>query len=113
VEAWQRGDLDRFGELMRASGESSIHNYECGAPHLIEIFEILSDCPGVYGARFSGGGFRGACIGLSDPAARETIREAVQARYPARFPEMRDRFRVYFCQPGGGAELWRGLEPGS
>lgn len=107
VEAWRRGDLGHFGELMRASGESSIHNYECGAPHLIEIFDILNQCPGVYGSRFSGAGFRGSCIGLSDPAAREIIREAVEARYPARFPEMKDKFGVFFCRPGGSAGIKR------
>lgn len=104
VAAWEAGNLDAFGQLMAASGHSSIVNYECGSPHLISLYEILNDCSGVYGARFSGAGFRGACIGLSDPAQREAIVEAVHREYPARHPEMQGRFNVFFCKPDGSAQ---------
>ncbi|MTI59432.1 MAG: hypothetical protein FH762_05475 [Firmicutes bacterium] len=68
VEAWKDGDLEKFGRLMFESGESSVHNYQCGCPELITIFEILKNTSGVYGACFSGAGYRGCCIGLIDPA---------------------------------------------
>ncbi|MFQ6638251.1 hypothetical protein Gotur_016964 [Gossypium turneri] len=33
LEAWASGDLRAFGELMTASGLSSIKNYECGTTY--------------------------------------------------------------------------------
>ena len=68
VTAWETGNLKLFGKLSFDSCESSIHNYECGSPELIAIYEIMRELPGVYGGRFSGAGFKGACIALVDPA---------------------------------------------
>jgi galacturonokinase len=47
VEAWRSGDLDRFGALMTASGESSIRLYECGTPPLIDLYHTLVETEGV------------------------------------------------------------------
>ncbi|KAF5934828.1 hypothetical protein HYC85_025957 [Camellia sinensis] len=66
LEAWASGNLEDFGELISASGLSSIQNYECGCEPLIQLYEILLRAPGVYGARFSGAGFRGCCIAFVD-----------------------------------------------
>lgn len=107
VEAWREGDIARFGELVTASGESSIKWYECGSPHLITLYEVLRDARGVYGTRFSGAGFRGNCIALIDPAARDEIAEAVHARYPAAHPDVADKYSIHFCTADGGARLLR------
>lgn len=106
VAAWQAGDLVRLGALMSESGESSIKYYESGSPQLITLYETLRDTPGVYGARFSGAGFRGNCIALIDPAARQTIAEAIHRRYPAAHPDYADVYSIHYCQPDGPAELW-------
>ena len=103
IVAWRKGDLDTLGQLIRASGASSINNYECGCEHLITIYEILNACPGVYGARFSGAGFRGCCIGLINPAYKDNIVEAIQRRYPQVHPDIADKYGVYFCHPAGKA----------
>ena len=108
VVAWRAGDLERVGQLINESGESSVHNYESGCPHLITLFDILKDCPGVYGARFSGGGFRGSCIGLVNPAYREEIRAAIDASYPRTHPDVADSYSVHFCKLDGPARLWNG-----
>jgi len=108
VKAWQKGDLEGMGRLINASGASSIHNYECGCPHLITLYNILSQCPGVYGVRFSGAGFRGACIGLINPAYRKEIRATIDAQYPLEHPDVADLYSVHFCRPGGPARLWHG-----
>lgn len=105
VEAWKRGDLMTLGALMRESGRSSIENYECGSPHLIALYEILNETSGVYGARFSGAGFRGSCVALSDPDKREQILTAVGASYPARHPDVAESYSLHFCQPSGRAEV--------
>jgi galactokinase/galacturonokinase len=103
--AWRKGDLDALGQLIRASGASSINNYECGCEHLITLYEILNACPGVYGARFSGAGFRGCCIGFSNPAHREDIVETIHHRYPQAHPDVADKYGIYFCRPAGKATV--------
>lgn len=105
VEAWQRGDLREFGRLVTASGESSVKWYECGSPQLITLYDTLASTPGVYGARFSGAGFRGNCIALIDPAAREEIAEAVHARYPQAHPDAAERYSIHFCRADGSVRL--------
>ncbi len=105
VAAWRKGDLDTLGQLISASGASSINNYECGCEHLITIYEILNACPGVYGVRFSGAGFRGCCIGLINPAYKENIAEEIHRRYPQAHPDVADEYGVYFCHPAGKATV--------
>jgi galactokinase len=105
IVAWRKGDLDTLGQLISASGASSINNYECGCEHLITIYEILNACPGVYGARFSGAGFRGCCIGLINPAYQGNIVETIQRRYPQVHPDVADKYGVYFCHPAGKATV--------
>jgi galactokinase len=105
VAAWRKGDLDVLGQLISASGASSINNYECGCEHLITVYEILNACPGVYGARFSGAGFRGCCIGLIHPAYKGNIAEEIHRRYPQAHPDVADKYGVYFCHPAGKATV--------
>jgi galactokinase len=108
VDAWRAGDLYEMGRLINASGASSVYNYESGCPQLITLYEIMRACPGVYGARFSGGGFRGSCIGLVNPAHRDEIATTIEARYPVAHPEMDGQYSVHFCCLDGPARLWNG-----
>jgi len=105
MAAWRAGDLDEIGRLINASGASSVYDYESGCPHLITLYNILRECPGVYGARFSGAGFRGSCIGLVNPAYEQEIVAAIDAQYPARHPDVAQDYSVHFCQTGGPACL--------
>ncbi len=103
VTAWESGNLPLFGQLMFASCESSIHNYECGSPELIAIYDIMRTTKGIYGGRFSGAGFKGACVALIDPAERENIRQTITNRYLEQFPEYEHTFEVHFVHPTNGA----------
>ncbi len=109
VQAWQAGDLARFGALMNQSGHSSVHQYECGSPQLITLYEILSqlsrDGGGVHGARFSGAGFRGSCVALIDPAASGQIIDAVHERYPPKHPQQAEHYSVHICRSAGAAQV--------
>jgi len=105
VEAWRSGRIEQMGQLMRESGASSVYNYESGSPHLTTLYEILCECPGVYGARFSGGGFRGSCIGLSDPNQREEIVAFIADRYPAAHTDIAGLYSIHFCQTSEAAHL--------
>ncbi len=105
VTAWETGNLKLFGKLSFDSCESSIHNYECGSAELIAIYEIMRSLPGVYGGRFSGAGFKGACIALVDPAEKENIEREITRRYLEKFPEYETTFKVYFVKPDNGARF--------
>ena len=105
VEAWSRGDIATFGKLVFESCESSIHHYECGSPELIALYEIMRETEGVHGGRFSGAGFKGACIALVDPAKEQEIEQRVRTGYLKRFPQYRDTMEIFFCHPSGGVEF--------
>lgn len=105
VTAWESGNIELFGRLCFDSCESSIHNYECGSPELMAIYKILRDLPGVYGGRFSGAGFKGACIALIDPAQKELIEREVTRRYLEQFPEYEKTFKTYFVHSDEGARF--------
>ena len=105
VTAWETGNLKLFGKLSFDSCESSIHNYECGSPELIAIYDIMRSLPGVYGGRFSGAGFKGACIALVDPAHKENIEKVLTERYLAQFPEYEKTFQVFWVKPDDGARF--------
>ncbi len=105
LELWRAGDMAGFGRLVTESGRSSVENYECGNPYLRSAFEALRACPGVYGARFSGAGFRGCCIGLAEPGAEEEIGGRALRAYLRAHPDMEGRAEVYFCRSADGAGL--------
>ncbi len=105
VMAWEEGDLEKFGQLMFESCESSMNNYECGSPELIALYKIMRRTPGIYGGRFSGAGFKGACIAIIDPTKEEEIREFVTAEYLKEYPQYKDSFEIFFCNPANGVDF--------
>jgi galactokinase len=103
--AWQAGDIAAFGKLVTESGESSIANYECGSPPLIDLFRLIAATPGVYGSRFSGAGFRGCCLALVDSSRAESIAAEVQQAYHRLHPELADAAHVWLCDTADGARI--------
>jgi galactokinase/galacturonokinase len=65
----------------------------------------MLETPGIYGGRFSGAGFKGACIALVDPSRKAEVEAAVTEKYLSRFPQYKDTFRVYFCKSDDGARF--------
>ena len=102
AQAFRAGDIAAFGQLVFESGLSSIQNYETGSEHLIALYEALTQADGVYGARFSGAGFKGCCVALVDPARREQCVEYVTGKYLSRFPELRGAYSVHVCKTEDG-----------
>ena len=105
VTAWETGNLKLFGKLSFDSCESSIHNYECGSPELIAIYEIMRSLPGVWGGRFSGAGFKGACIAMVDPNCKDNIEKVLTEKYLEQFPEYEKTFQVFWVRPDDGARF--------
>lgn len=105
ITAWEKGDLNWFGRLSFESCESSIHNYECGSPELVAIYNAMRQTDGIYGGRFSGAGFKGACIALCDPNKIEAIEQSVREKYLSEFPQYKDAMECYFCDVADGARI--------
>lgn len=105
ITAWESGNIKLFGKLSFDSCESSIHNYECGSPELISIYEIMRKLPGVYGGRFSGAGFKGAVIALVDPEYKEQIEQEITKQYLELYPEYEQTFKVFWVKSDEGARF--------
>lgn len=105
AEAWRNGDIEAFGKLSFASGESSIYNYETGSPELKALYEIMTKTEGIYGGRFSGAGFKGCCMALINPSFEESIKETVEREYLKIFPELEGKYSSYICESADGVEL--------
>ncbi|KAM1380790.1 hypothetical protein ACFX2I_022476 [Malus domestica] len=108
-EAWASGRFKDFGMLISESGLSSIQNYECGSEPLIQLREILLRAPGVYGARFSGAGFRGCCVALVDAGHADEAASFVREEYNKVQPELARQLNhdtaVMICEAGDCARV--------
>lgn len=109
LEAWASGNLEDFGNLITASGLSSIRNYECGCEPLIQLYEILLRTPGVFGARFSGAGFRGCCLAFVDAdradEAASFVREEYLKLQPQLATQLNPQKAVLICDAGDCAHV--------
>ncbi|CAI9293831.1 unnamed protein product [Lactuca saligna] len=109
LEAWGSGNFEEFGKLISASGLSSIENYECGCEPLIQLYEILIRTPGVYGARFSGAGFRGCCVAFVKAEYAEEASLFVKKEYlkvqPHLASYLSQETAVVICDAGDCARI--------
>lgn len=96
--AWQSGDWQAFGSMMNASCQSSINDYESGSEWLIALHEVAVDLEGVYGNRFSGGGYGGCLFMLVDVNAVDQVAESLLERYLVRYPALRGLARVVIAE---------------
>jgi len=106
AEAWRQGDLKGFGRLVNASGESSMVNYECGTTPLATMADLLRSRDGVFGTRFSGGGFGGTCIALAERDMCEEIIESVSRSYASAHPELATDARYEVCSAAGSIRVF-------
>lgn len=103
--AWQKGDIKEIGKIMFESGDSSIYNYETGSEELKALSEICHNLEGVYGGRFSGAGFKGSYVSLINPKYKDSIKEEATKQYLKRFPQYKDKFKVFFCKTDDGCKF--------
>ena len=106
---WKSGSPEAYGELVVESGRSSIENYECGCPELIALYRLLRDRKGVYGARFSGAGFKGCCMALIDPEETDRIEQEVGRAYLKEFPGLEGQYSFHTCVSADGVGRARQL----
>ena len=105
VKAYAEGDIEKFGKLVTESGYSSIYNWETGSEELIKLYEILKDCKGVYGTRFSGAGFKGCCMAIIDPKYADSVKEIVEKEYLKAYPNLKGKYSAHICHTADGVKL--------
>jgi galactokinase/galacturonokinase len=71
--------------------------YECGSEAVHDLQRIVSSTEGVWGSRFSGGGFGGCVVGLVEPAYAEKAVSEITSAYLDLHPEASDHAAVYLA----------------
>ncbi|MGN1268079.1 MAG: hypothetical protein ACI4U0_01045 [Candidatus Aphodocola sp.] len=102
---YKKGDIKSFGKLVTASGESSIYNWETDSKEMIDLFNIIKNCDGVYGTRFSGSGFKGSCIAFINPNKTEEVFKIVEKEYTTKYPKLRNKYSAHVCNTADGIKL--------
>jgi len=100
VQAFEEGDLIRFGILMNESHIGLRDEYEVSCPELDAMVEIAWSTDGVIGSRMTGAGFGGCTVTLVAEDSLEDLVSKVNKEYPERTglqPE------IYICTAEDGA----------
>jgi galactokinase len=100
AECLTGGDLDRVGELMRASHQSLRDLYEVSCSELDIMVEAAQGLPGQYGSRMTGGGFGGCTVNLVSETPAPFFAKQVAERYRKATGINPD---VYICSAADGA----------
>ena len=80
VSAFKHRDLDRVGELFRASHASLRDDFQVSTPEIDKLCLLAAHVQGIYGTRLTGGGFGGAVVALvRESRARAAAEELVNA----------------------------------
>lgn len=109
ARAWEAGDFRRFGALMNASCRSSIEQYQCGHDVIISLQQIVSQTEGVYGSRFSGGGYGGCVIALADVTKAAAAASTIMTNYLEQFPDLTRQAAVYLVHSADGLRQLRAV----
>ena len=99
VDALQKQDLKKFGELMNASHVSLRDDYEVTGIELDTLVEEAWKVEGVIGSRMTGAGFGGCTVSIVEDAAVDRFIERVGAAYKDKIGYAAD---FYVVQVGSG-----------
>lgn len=103
ADAWAKGDIETFGQLMFESGHSSFYQQEFGIPEMETIYNTLRETEGVFDARPSGTGYRCAVVGLVNPEYKYAIKARINEVYPVAHPQYKEVFEINFWKTDDGA----------
>lgn len=99
VEALQKQDLKKFGELMNASHVSLRDDHEVTGIELDTLVEEAWKVDGVIGSRMTGAGFGGCTVSIVEDAAVDRFIESVGTAYRDKIGYAAD---FYVVQVGSG-----------
>ncbi|MHA2378946.1 MAG: galactokinase [Candidatus Thorarchaeota archaeon] len=83
IQALRKGDLERFGAIMKASHASSRDFYEVSNPRLDFLTKIARNKDGVIGSRMTGAGFGGAVLAVVNENHVAQFRRSISEEYLA------------------------------
>lgn len=81
VDALNRGDLEAFGTLMKASHDSLRYDFEVTGKELDALYEAACVAGGVIGTRMTGAGFGGCTVSIVRNECVDAFIESVGAAY--------------------------------
>ncbi len=81
VKAFQTGDVDALGPLLRASHASMRDDFEVSTPEIDLLVELGCRELGVLGARLTGGGFGGSVVMLAKKGEASTAGARIVQHY--------------------------------
>ncbi|GMQ79251.1 MAG: galactokinase [Anaerolineae bacterium] len=102
VEAMDRGDALKVGQLMNASHESLRDDYEVSSPELDVIVSAAQEQPGCFGARMMGAGFGGCAVAVVTTGSAPGFVDLVSQLYKE---QTGLNPSLTICQAAKGAEL--------
>lgn len=102
AEILRNGNMEKFGQLLYDSHESSRVNFENSTPELDYLVELSKSIPGCIGARLSGGGFGGITIHLVQAGEAENYCRRICTAYNAQTGIDAEHF---ICSIGDGAAV--------
>jgi galactokinase len=94
--------LHQFGEYMAEPHGSLRDIFEVSCAELDLLVGLANQQAGVYGARMTGGGFRGATINLVEASGAEAFAESVANAYQKEAGIVPTN---YICMPADGGGL--------
>ena len=100
VAAFEAGDIDAVGALLRASHASLRDLFEVSSPALDTLVDVACGVGGVVGARMTGAGFGGSVVSLVERDAVPALERAVDTQYT---PRTGLRATVHVVEPAQGA----------
>lgn len=103
AKALKDSNLQKLGELMRASHDSMRDDFEITLPAIDNLSDIMNDIiAGDGGARMTGGGFGGCVVGITTTGKTERLIEEISAKYRTPYGEKPAIFR---CKAWSGAAV--------
>lgn len=103
VQALNKGDISRLGQLMNASHISMRDDFEITTPEIDYLVELAQSVIGASGgARMTGGGFGGCIVALAPTEKVEKVRQVIEANYEKR-TGLKESF--YVCTASQGVHL--------
>ena len=103
IEYLNNNEIEKFGQLMFESHQSSIDNFENSCLELDYYIELAKTIPGCVGARLSGGGFGGISVHLVEKDKAEEYSQRLLAAF--KLQTNIENATVLTCQAGAGAEV--------
>jgi galactokinase len=95
-----RGEVNRFGELMRESHRSLRDLFEVSCRELDTMAEIAESLDGYCGGRMTGGGFGGCTVNLVKGESAQQFAAQIAERYQSAIGIKPD---IYICDAADGA----------